>query len=58
MPVLKEIKDADTIIDALDKEADEIMALFDGIIENAERHVQENLIRERKSQFSFQISRM
>ena len=58
MPVLKEIKDADTIIDALDKEADKIMALFDGIIENAERHVQENLIRERKSQFSFQISRM
>ena len=55
---MKEIKDADTIIDALDKEADKIMALFDGIIENAERHVQENLIRERKSQFSFQISRM
>ena len=40
---LNEIEDADTIIEALDKEVDEIMASFDEIIENAERHVQERL---------------
>ena len=40
---LNEIKDADTIIEALDKEADEVMASFDEIIGNAERHVQERL---------------
>lgn len=40
---LNEIEDADTIIEALDKEADEIMASFDEIIENAERHIQERL---------------
>ena len=34
---LNEIEDADTIIEALDKEADEIMASFDELIENAER---------------------
>ena len=39
---LNEIEDADTIIKALDKETDEIMASFDEIIENAERHVQES----------------
>ena len=40
---LDEIEDADTIIEALDKEADEIMASFDEIVENAETHVQERL---------------
>ena len=40
---LNEIEDADTIIEALDKEADEIMASFDKLIENTERHVQERL---------------
>ena len=40
---LNEIEDADTIIEALDKEADEIMASVDKIIENAEKHVQERL---------------
>ena len=40
---LNEIEDADTIIKALDKEADEIMASVDEIIENAEKHVQERL---------------
>lgn len=40
---LNEIEDADTIIEALDKEADEIMASVDEIIENAEKHVQERL---------------
>ena len=40
---LNEIEDADTIIEALDKEVDEIMASFDEIIQNAKRHVQERL---------------
>jgi len=40
---LNEIEDADTIIEALDKEADEIMASGDEIIENTEKHVQERL---------------
>lgn len=40
---LSAIEDADTIIEALDKEADEIMASFDEIIENAERHAQQRL---------------
>ena len=40
---LNEIEDADTIIEALDKEADEIMASVDEILENAEKHVQERL---------------
>ena len=40
---LNEIEDADKIIKAVDKEADEIMASFDEIIENAERDVQERL---------------
>ena len=40
---LNETEDADTIIEALDKEADQIMASFDEIIENAERHVQQIL---------------
>ena len=40
---LNEIEDADTIIEALDKEADEIIASFDETIENAERHIQERL---------------
>jgi len=37
---LNGIEDADTIIEALDKEA-EIMASADEIIENAEKHVKE-----------------
>ena len=40
---LNEVEDADTIIEALDKEADEIMVSFDEITENAERHTQERL---------------
>ena len=40
---LKKIEDADTIIEALDKEADEIMASVDEIIENTEKHVPERL---------------
>ena len=40
---LNEIAEADTIIESLDKEADEIVASVDEIIENAERHVQERL---------------
>lgn len=54
---LNEIEHADTIIETLDNEADEIMASVDEIIENAEKHVQD-LTRERKSQFCFQINRM
>ena len=42
---LNEIEDADTIIEALDKEADEIMASVDEIIETAETHIQERLDR-------------
>ena len=34
-----EIAEADTIIESLDKEADEIVASVDEVIENAERHV-------------------
>ena len=41
--VLNEIPEADTIIETLDKEADEIAASTDEIIERAERHVQERL---------------
>ena len=40
---LNEIAEADTIIESLDKEADEIVASVDEVIENAERHVQERL---------------
>lgn len=40
---MNEIEDADTIIEALDKEADEIVASVDAIIENAEKHVQDRL---------------
>ena len=40
---LNEIEYADTIIEALDNEADEIMASVDEVIENAEKHVQERL---------------
>ena len=40
---LNGIEDADTIIEALDKEADGIMASVDEIIENAEKHVQDRL---------------
>ena len=40
---LNEIEDAETIIEVLDKEADEIVASVDEIIENAEKHVQERL---------------
>ena len=40
---LNEIEDAGTIIEALDKEEDEIKASVDDIIENAEKHVQERL---------------
>ena len=40
---LNEIEDADTIIEALDNEADEIMASVDEVIENAEKPVQERL---------------
>ena len=40
---LNETEDADTIIEAVDKEADKIMASVDEIIENAEKHVQERL---------------
>lgn len=36
---LNEIAEADTIIESLDKEADEIVASVDEVIENAERHV-------------------
>ena len=45
---LNEIEDADTIIEALDKEADEIMASVDEIIENAEKHVQERHVNDDK----------
>ena len=38
---LNEIGEAETIIEVLDKEADEIVASVDEIIENAEKHVQE-----------------
>ena len=40
---LNEIAEANTIIESLDKEADEIVASVDEVIENAERHVQEGL---------------
>ena len=40
---LNEIEYADTIIEALDNEADEIMASVDEVIENVEKHVQERL---------------
>ena len=40
---LNEIEDADTIIEALDNEADEIMVSVDEVIENAEKHVRERL---------------
>ena len=40
---LNEIAEAVTIIESLDKEADEIVASVDEVIENAERHVQERL---------------
>ena len=40
---LNEVEDADTIIEALDKEVDEIMVSFDEITENVERHTQERL---------------
>ena len=40
---LNEIEDAETIIEVLDTEADEIVASVDEIIENAEKHVQERL---------------
>ena len=40
---LNETEDADTIIEALDKEADEIIVSVAEIIENAEKHVQERL---------------
>ena len=40
---MNEIEDADTIIEALAKEADEIIASVDEIIENAEKHVQDRL---------------
>lgn len=40
---MNEIEDADTIIEALDKEADEIVVSVDAIIENAEKHVQDRL---------------
>ena len=41
--VMSEIEDADTIIEALDKEADEIVASVDAIIENAAKHVEGRL---------------
>ena len=53
---LNKIKDADTFIEALDKEADEIMASVDEIIENAEN--MRDLTRERKNQFCFEINHM
>ncbi len=40
---LSEIEDADTTIEALDNEVDEIVASVDGIIETGEKHVQERL---------------
>ena len=36
---LNEIAEVDTIIESLDKEADEIVASVDEVVENAERHV-------------------
>ena len=54
---LNEIAEADTIIESLDKEADEMVASVDEIIEKAENMYKKDLTRERKSQFHFQISR-